>query len=130
MRNARLVDAITHQALHDALTGLPNRSLVNDRVERLLTALGATVHPLPLCSSISTDSRTVNDGSPRNWRQLLQAVAARLTTAARDTEPSAVSARRIRSGHDAERTRSAQRSSQNASSRYFASPTRFDMNQA
>lgn len=36
VRNARLVDEIRHQALHDVLTGLPNRTLVLDRLEQAL----------------------------------------------------------------------------------------------
>jgi diguanylate cyclase (GGDEF)-like protein len=36
MRNARLIDQIRQQALHDGLTGLPNRMLLLDRVDRAL----------------------------------------------------------------------------------------------
>src|SRR5206468_3210538 len=37
LRNARLIEQIQHQALHDALTGLPNRTLIMDRAEQMLT---------------------------------------------------------------------------------------------
>ena len=36
VRNARLLDEIRHQALHDSLTGLPNRTLVLDRMDQTL----------------------------------------------------------------------------------------------
>lgn len=34
--NARLMDQVRHQALHDPLTGLPNRTLLLDRAEQML----------------------------------------------------------------------------------------------
>ena len=36
VRNARLRDDVEHRAMHDPLTGLPNRSLILDRLQRLL----------------------------------------------------------------------------------------------
>jgi len=36
LRNARLVEQIQHQAMHDWVTGLPNQRLLEDRVERAL----------------------------------------------------------------------------------------------
>jgi diguanylate cyclase (GGDEF)-like protein len=36
INNARLVDQIRYQAVHDTLTGLPNRALIIDRIDRIL----------------------------------------------------------------------------------------------
>jgi diguanylate cyclase (GGDEF)-like protein len=37
IRNARLLDQVRYQALHDPLTGLPNRMLILDRAEQMLS---------------------------------------------------------------------------------------------
>jgi diguanylate cyclase (GGDEF)-like protein len=37
IRNAHLLDQVRHQALHDPLTGLPNRTLILDRAEQLIS---------------------------------------------------------------------------------------------
>ncbi|HVC24241.1 MAG TPA: EAL domain-containing protein [Acidimicrobiales bacterium] len=56
--NARLLDDIRHQALHDALTGLPNRALVVDRVEHALARGG----PGPVVLFLDLDGfKEIND---------------------------------------------------------------------
>ena len=42
LQKAELVEEVLHQALHDALTGLPNRTLFNQRVQRAITAAEAS----------------------------------------------------------------------------------------
>jgi diguanylate cyclase (GGDEF)-like protein len=78
---------LRHQALHDALTGLPNRVLIMDRIEQLLARSrrnGTT------CAALYVDIdefKNVNDtlGHEAGDR-LLVAVAARLSSALRDTD--------------------------------------------
>ncbi len=87
IRNARLLDRIRHQALHDALTGLPNRVLILDRVNSMLAR--ARRHHLPAAALfIDLDGfKDINDTLGHGTGdRLLQAVAARLATALRDSD--------------------------------------------
>ena len=58
IRNTRLLDQVHHQAMHDALTGLPNRTLILDRAESMLARGDGPRRLRPFCSSTSTASRT------------------------------------------------------------------------
>ena len=78
---------LRHQALHDALTGLPNRALIMDRIEQLLArnrrhgTSGAALY-------IDLDEfKNVNDSLGHEaGDRLLVAVAARLASALRDAD--------------------------------------------
>ena len=85
--NARRLDRIRHQALHDALTGLPNRALILDRVDRMLTRARRQEIPVAAMFIDLDGFKDVNDTSGHAaGDELLQAVAARLaTTRARPT---------------------------------------------
>ena len=56
---ARREEELSFLATHDALTGLPNRTLILDRVEQILAALASQPRRRwRRCSSTSTTSRT------------------------------------------------------------------------
>jgi diguanylate cyclase (GGDEF)-like protein len=80
IRNSRLVDEIRHQALHDSLTGLPNRLLVLDRVEQALARARRGHIDLALLFIDLDGFKEINDtlGHVIGDR-VLQAVSARLT---------------------------------------------------
>jgi diguanylate cyclase (GGDEF)-like protein len=78
---------LRHQALHDALTGLPNRALIMDRIDQLLARnrRGGTMGSALFIDL--DDFKNVNDtlGHEAGDR-LLVAVAERLTSALRDAD--------------------------------------------
>jgi len=87
MYNARLLDKIRYQALHDSLTGLPNRVLVADRVERA-TARGRRDGVDMALFFIDLDGfKDVNDSlGHKVGDDLLCAVAARFSATLREAD--------------------------------------------
>ncbi len=85
--NARLIDQIRHQALHDALTGLPNRTLVLDRVEQMVSRARRHFNA-PSVLFIDLDGfKEINDTLGHSaGDHLLRAVAARLEAVLRRSE--------------------------------------------
>src|SRR3954449_2616894 len=90
LTDARRVDAMLHQALHYALTGLPNRALFTDRLQHALTQgrrRGTA------CGVIFLDLdrfKTVNDSvGPAAGDELLVAVARRIDDSLRSADTSA-----------------------------------------
>ncbi|MCW2546907.1 MAG: diguanylate cyclase, partial [Mycobacterium sp.] len=85
--NAHLLDQVRHQALHDPLTGLPNRALIVDRVERMLSR-ARREDLIPAAMFIDLDGfKEVNDAFGHAMGdQLLQAVTARLNATMRTSD--------------------------------------------
>jgi diguanylate cyclase (GGDEF)-like protein len=81
---------LRHQALHDALTGLPNRVLALDRAEQML-ARAVRSHKLPAALYIDLDGLgAVNDTfGHRAGDELLRTVAARLSSIVREIDTAA-----------------------------------------
>jgi diguanylate cyclase (GGDEF)-like protein len=90
-RALRLVRARTgelhHQAMHDALTGLPNRALVLDRVQQALARSQRAGSPIAVMFLDLDSFKAVNDMYGHAAGDvLLQAVGARLSGALRETD--------------------------------------------
>ena len=78
---------LRHQALHDALTGLPNRALIMDRIEQLLARNRRQATAGAALYIDLDDFKNVNDTlGHETGDRLLVAVAARLTSALRDAD--------------------------------------------
>jgi diguanylate cyclase (GGDEF)-like protein/PAS domain S-box-containing protein len=84
-----LEDELRIQAVHDPLTGLPNRTLLNDRLERLLTLQkrDADHHDLAVLFVDLDDFKSVNEGlGHAAGDELLREVARRLLAAVRSSD--------------------------------------------
>src|SRR5262249_30111656 len=79
-----------HESLHDALTGLPNRTLLQDRVESALTRLRRGPWRVALlCVDIDRLKRINETLGHRAGDELLQAVGPRLAAAGRPADTQA-----------------------------------------
>ena len=80
-------DQLQHQALHDSLTGLPNRALILDRIDRML-ARSRRQHTAVAALFLDLDNfKDINDTlGHRAGDELLVSVGVRLKSAVRDTD--------------------------------------------
>ena len=83
-----LEDELRHQAFHDALTGLANRALFEDRLSHALARVRRSHHRLAVVFLDLDDFKTINDslGHVRG-DELLQAVAVRIQETLRPATP-------------------------------------------
>jgi diguanylate cyclase (GGDEF)-like protein len=84
---ARREEELAFLATHDALTGLPNRTLIHDRVEQMLARSRRNQTPAAALFIDLDNFKDINDTLGHNaGDELLQAVAARLDGAIRDAD--------------------------------------------
>jgi diguanylate cyclase (GGDEF)-like protein len=83
---SRLADTLAHQATHDALTGLPNRELLRQRLETALTTVRADQHVGVLCCDLDGFAAVNTEHGAQAGDELLRQVAARLRAAVRPAD--------------------------------------------
>jgi len=87
LRNAQLHQELRHQSQHDALTGLPNRTLILDRIDRMLVRDRRNNSGAGLLFVDLDSFKQVNDTYGHQvGDELLKAVAARFVEAVRETD--------------------------------------------
>jgi diguanylate cyclase (GGDEF)-like protein/PAS domain S-box-containing protein len=85
VRRQELEDQLQHQALHDPLTGLPNRALVMDRIDNALGRSARRSSMLAVLLLDLDDFKTVNDSMGHGTGDdLLSELALRLAGVVRD----------------------------------------------
>ncbi|WP_409328434.1 diguanylate cyclase domain-containing protein [Trujillonella humicola] len=83
---ARLAETLRHQATHDALTGLPNRGLLRERLETALAAVRADQSVGVLCCDLDGFAAVNGEHGAQAGDELLRQVAARLRAAVRPAD--------------------------------------------
>jgi diguanylate cyclase (GGDEF)-like protein len=87
INNARLVDQIRYQAVHDTLTGLPNRALILDRIDQMLARSRRDEGQVAALFIDLDGFKEVNDTLGHGvGDQLLKAAAERLSAVMRESD--------------------------------------------
>ena len=87
LNHARAVEEAVHEALHDSLTGLPNRSLFVDRLRHSVARAERTGTPVAVLFCDLDGFKTVNDSlGHRTGDRLLVSVAERLADCLRPAD--------------------------------------------